>query len=128
MDYIVATGRRKASVARVYLMKGKGNITINGRELDDYVDVQHLKEAVEEPLNVLDARKDFDVKITVHGGGIKGQAEAIRLGVTRALVDHNAEVKPELKKHDLLTRDPRRVERKKPGLKKARKSEQFSKR
>lgn len=128
MEYIVATGRRKASVARVYLKKGSGNITINDKDWNEYVDALHLKDVIVEPLVAIDARNDFDIKINVQGGGIKGQAEAIRLGISRALIEHNEEIKPELKKHDLLTRDPRRVERKKPGLKKARKSEQFSKR
>lgn len=128
MDYIVTTGRRKASVARVYLKKGSGNITINDKPYDEFVDAPHLKDVVVEPLVTIDARNDFDVKVNVSGGGIKGQAEAIRLGISRALIEYNEEIKPELKKRDLLTRDPRRVERKKPGLKKARKSEQFSKR
>lgn len=128
MEYIVATGRRKASIARVYLKKGAGSITINEKEWDQYVDALHLKDAIIEPLVAIDARNDFDIKVNVQGGGIKGQAEAIRLGISRALIAYNEEIKPELKKHDLLTRDPRRVERKKPGLKKARKSEQFSKR
>lgn len=128
MEYIVATGRRKASIARVYLKKGAGNITINDKDWNTYVDALHLKDVIVEPLVAIDSRNDFDIKVNVQGGGIKGQAEAIRLGISRALVMYNEEIKPELKKHDLLTRDPRRVERKKPGLKKARKSEQFSKR
>lgn len=128
MEYIVSTGRRKASIARVYLKKGAGNITINDKDWNTYVDALHLKDVIVEPLVAIDGRNDYDIKVNVQGGGIKGQAEAIRLGISRALVMYNEEIKPELKKHDLLTRDPRRVERKKPGLKKARKSEQFSKR
>ncbi|PJF38886.1 MAG: 30S ribosomal protein S9, partial [Phototrophicales bacterium] len=112
MEYIVATGRRKASVARIYLKKGSGKITINDKDWNEYVDALHLKDVIVEPLVAIDARNDFDIKINVHGGGIKGQAEAIRLGISRALIEHNEEIKPELKKHDLLTRDPRRVERK----------------
>ncbi len=128
MEYINAIGRRKAAVARVYLKKGNGQIIINDKPMAEYVSVSHLRDAVVEPLLAIDALNGFDVKVTVEGGGVKGQAEAIQLGIARALVKFNEELKPTLKAKDLLTRDPRAVERKKPGLKKARKNEQFSKR
>lgn len=128
MEMINAVGRRKAAVARVYLKKGKGNIMVNDREFSTYITPIHLKDIIEEPLKALNVRNEFDIKVTVEGGGIKGQAEAIRLGISRALVVYNEENKPPLKAKDYLTRDPRSVERKKPGLRKARKREQYSKR
>lgn len=128
MDYIIATGRRKAAVARVFLKKGSGKIEVNGKELDAYFNPVHLKDTPLKPLHVCNVEKEFDIKVNVQGGGVKGQAEAMCLGVARALVKVNEEFKPALKAQGLMTRDSRVVERKKPGLKKARKSDQFSKR
>ncbi len=128
MEAINTVGRRKAAIARVYLSKGKGNITINNKNFKDYFSVNFLQTKVEEPLLALEVRNDYDVTVNVTGGGIKGQAEAVRLGIARAFVEMNPELKPALKAQKLLTRDPRVVERKKPGKKKARKSFQFSKR
>ena len=128
MSITNALGRRKASVARVYLQKGKGNITVNGKDYKDYFTIPHLRTKVEEPLLAIEAVKDYDVTVNVFGGGIKGQADAIKLGISRALLKVDAELRPILKKTKLLTRDPRVVERKKPGLRKARKRDQFSKR
>ncbi|HOZ15925.1 MAG TPA: 30S ribosomal protein S9 [Tenuifilaceae bacterium] len=121
-------GRRKSAVARVYLKEGKGNITINGRDLKDYFSSELLHYVVKQPLMVLNVTENFDIKVTLDGGGEKGQAEALRLGIARALVEFNAENKPALKAHGFMTRDPREVERKKPGQPKARKRFQFSKR
>ncbi len=126
--YTIATGRRKASIARVYLKSGKGKIVVNGKDYKEFIPVKHLIEKIEEPFKVTDLEGKYDVKVNVLGGGIKGQAEAITLGISRALVMIDAELKPALKEHRLITRDPRVVERKKPGKKKARKSFQFSKR
>ncbi len=121
-------GRRKSAVARVYLKEGKGNITINGRDLKDYFSSELLHYVVKQPLMVLNVTENFDIKVTLDGGGEKGQAEALRLGIARALVEFNAENKPALKAHGFMTRDPREVERKKPAQPKARKRFQFSKR
>ncbi len=121
-------GRRKEAVARVFMQKGKGNIKVNGKDYTDHVPVPHLQQQIERPLKVLEAINDFDFKVNVYGGGQKGQAEAIQLGIARALVKFDEENKPPLKQEKLLTRDPRVVERKKYGRKKARKSPQFSKR
>lgn len=121
-------GRRKSAVARVYLQEGKGNITINGRDLKDYFNSELLHYVVKQPLLVLNVASNFDIKVTLDGGGEKGQAEAVRLGIARALVEFNAENKPALKAQGFMTRDPREVERKKPGQPKARKRFQFSKR
>ena len=128
MEMINTVGRRKAAVARVYLTKGNGAITINGRSLEDYFPVAQIRNKVTAPLNVLELTEEFDFKVNVAGGGIKGQAEAIRLGVSRALVKLNADHKPALKAEKFMTRDARVVERKKYGKPKARKSFQFSKR
>ncbi|HCV51300.1 30S ribosomal protein S9 [Saprospiraceae bacterium] len=128
METINAIGRRKASVARVYLTKGGGNITINGKELSNYFPMQNIQNSVTEPLKVSELEKQYDIKINVSGGGFKGQAEAIRLGISRALVKIDEENKPALKAKKFLTRDAREVERKKYGKPKARKSFQFSKR
>jgi small subunit ribosomal protein S9 len=128
MDKLNAIGRRKAAVARVYMDKGKGNITINGKELAAYFPVSFLQDQVKMPMSILEVSGDFDVTVNVTGGGIKGQAEAIRLGIARALVMVNEEWKPALKEKGLMTRDSRRVERKKYGLRKARRAAQFSKR
>ena len=121
-------GRRKSAVARVYLQEGKGNITVNGRDLKEYFSSELLHFVVKQPLLVLNVAENFDIKVTLDGGGEKGQAEALRLGIARALVEFNAENKPALKAHGFMTRDPREVERKKPGQPKARKRFQFSKR
>ncbi|MGE0077859.1 MAG: 30S ribosomal protein S9 [Bacteroidales bacterium] len=121
-------GRRKSAVARVYLKEGKGNITINGKDLQDYFNSDILRFIVKQPLAVLNVAENFDIKVTLDGGGEKGQAEALRLGISRALVEYNAENKPALKAQGFMTRDPREVERKKPGRPKARKRFQFSKR
>lgn len=121
-------GRRKSAVARVYLQEGKGNITVNGRDLKEYFSSELLHYVVKQPLLVLNVTENFDIKVTLDGGGEKGQAEALRLGIARALVEYNAENKPALKAHGFMTRDPREVERKKPGQPKARKRFQFSKR
>ena len=122
------TGRRKSSVARVYLMPGKGSITINKRDIDDYFGLETLKVIVRQPLAALDAVGKYDVKVTVKGGGYTGQAGAVRHGIARALVQADAENRPVLKKAGFLTRDPRMKERKKYGLKAARRAPQFSKR
>jgi small subunit ribosomal protein S9 len=128
MEAINALGRRKAAVARVILSDGKGNITINKRELKEYFPNPQLQYIVEQPLNVLSAKSKFDIQVRLDGGGVKGQAEALRLGIARALVKFDPENKPALKSNGFLTRDPREVERKKPGQPKARKKFQFSKR
>jgi len=126
--YINGTGRRKRGIARVFLKKGSGKITINGKDLKDYIGSPHLQADIEKPLKVVEARNDYDVMINASGGGIKGQAHAIRMGIARALVQENPEYRPALKPELLLRRDSREVERKKPGLRKARKKEQYSKR
>jgi small subunit ribosomal protein S9 len=128
MEAINALGRRKAAVARVILSDGKGNITINKRELKEYFPNPQLQYIVEQPLNILSAKDKFDIKVRLDGGGVKGQAEALRLGIARALVKLDPDNKPALKSNGFLTRDPREVERKKPGQPKARKKFQFSKR
>jgi len=124
----MATGRRKTSVARVRLIPGTGKIVINKRDIDDYFDYDTLKVIVREPLVITDTLGKYDVVVNVHGGGFTGQAGAIRHGIARALVEINEEYKPVLRKAGFLTRDPRMKERKKYGLKKARKAPQFSKR
>jgi len=124
----IATGRRKTSVARVRLIPGSGKIVINKRDIDDYFDYDTLKVTVREPLVVTDTLGKYDVIVNVHGGGFSGQAGAIRHGIARALVDINEEFKPILRKAGFLTRDARMKERKKYGLKKARRAPQFSKR
>jgi small subunit ribosomal protein S9 len=128
METIHKIGRRKTAVARVYLSEGKGNITVNDKAYDSYFTTEMLKYKVLQPLNLTENAESFDIKAKVFGGGITGQAEAIRLAITRALVAHNEENKSILKPEGLLTRDPRMVERKKFGQKKARKKFQFSKR
>ncbi len=122
------TGRRKHSVARVRLYPGSGNVTINGRSIDDYFGLDTLKLIVRQPLALTDTLAQFDIVCTVAGGGVTGQAGAIRHGVARALLQFNAELRPALKKAGFLTRDPRMKERKKYGLKAARRAPQFSKR
>lgn len=128
MEIVNALGRRKTAVARVYLTEGKGNITINKRDLKEYFPIGTLQYVVKQPLTLLDLVEKYDVKVNLDGGGIKGQAEALRLGITRALLKINEEYRPELKAAGFVTRDPRQVERKKPGRPKARKRFQFSKR
>ncbi|MBX2904639.1 MAG: 30S ribosomal protein S9 [Taibaiella sp.] len=123
-----AVGRRKEAVARVYLSKGAGSITVNGKEYKAYFPIMYLQNQVELPLKVTENLTAMDVVVNVQGGGPKGQAEAIKMGVARALVEMNAEYKPMLKKEGLMTRDDRSVERKKFGKRKARRSFQFSKR
>lgn len=125
---INAVGRRKEAVTRVFLSKGDGKITVNDKDYKDYFSLAYLQNQVELPLKTIESSDKFDVKVNATGGGIKGQAEAIKLGISRALLEVNPEYRPALKAAGLLKRDPRGVERKKPGLKKARKSFQFSKR
>ena len=127
-DKFYGTGRRKSSIARVYVMPGTGKITINKRDIDNYFGLETLKVVVRQPLNALDALEKFDVVVSVHGGGTTGQAGAIRHGLARALCQADAENRPVLKKAGFLTRDPRMKERKKYGLKAARRAPQFSKR
>ena len=122
------TGRRKHSVARVRLYPGSGNVTINGRSIDEYFGLDTLKLIVRQPLALTETDAQFDIVCTVAGGGVTGQAGAIRHGVARALLQFNAELRPALKKAGFLTRDPRMKERKKYGLKAARRAPQFSKR
>ena len=122
------TGRRKSSVARVYLVPGTGKITINKRDIDEYFGLETLKVIVRQPLAALDATDKYDVLVNVHGGGYTGQAGAIRHGLSRALLQVDADFRPVLKKAGFLTRDPRMKERKKYGLKAARRAPQFSKR
>ena len=127
MEVIHKIGRRKTAVARVYVSEGKGNITVNKKDLNDYFTTSTLQYKVNQPFNLTETAGTFDVKINVYGGGITGQAEAIRLALSRAMVELNEENKSTLKPEGLLTRDPRMVERKKFGQKKARKKFQFSK-
>ena len=122
------TGRRKSSVARVRLVEGNGTITINGKNIDEYLGTDTLKVIVRQPLTVTNTVDKYDVICTVQGGGFTGQAGAIRLGIARALLEANSEYRPTLKSAGFLTRDPRMKERKKYGLKKARRAPQFSKR
>lgn len=128
MEQINAVGRRKAAVARVYVSEGKGKIRINKRTLEQYFPSPILQYIVKQPLNTLEAAEKYDIKVNLNGGGYKGQAEALRLAIARALVKINPEDKPALRKEGFMTRDPRVVERKKPGQPKARKRFQFSKR
>jgi small subunit ribosomal protein S9 len=123
-----AVGRRKEAVTRIFLSKGNGNITVNDKNYKEYFSLQYLQNQVELPLKTIQSLDKFDVKINAAGGGMKGQAEAAKLGIARALVELNAEFRPALKAVGVLKRDPRSVERKKFGHKKARKSFQFSKR
>ncbi|HOK25186.1 MAG TPA: 30S ribosomal protein S9 [Bacteroidales bacterium] len=128
MEVINATGRRKSAVARVYLTPGKGNITVNDRDYKEYFGHEILSSVVTQPLVLLNVAEKYDIKANLDGGGIKGQAEALRLGISRALVKVDPEFRSVLKDNGFLTRDPREVERKKPGRPKARKRFQFSKR
>ena len=122
------TGRRKSSIARVYLVPGTGKITINKRSIDEYFGLETLKVIVRQPLVATETVDKYDVLVNVHGGGYTGQAGAIRHGLSRALLQADADFRPTLKKEGFLTRDPRMKERKKPGLKAARRAPQFSKR
>ncbi len=126
--YHYGTGRRKSSVARVRLYPGTGNITINDRTIDDYFGLDTLKLIVRQPLELTETSEKFDIVCTVAGGGVTGQAGAIRHGISRALLQYDEELRPALKKAGFLTRDPRMKERKKYGLKGARRAPQFSKR
>lgn len=128
MEQINALGRRKAAVARVYLREGNGKITINKRDLTEYFTTGQLQYIVKQPLSTLDVVEKYDIVANLDGGGAKGQAEALRLAISRALLKIDEEGRPALKKEGFLTRDPREVERKKPGQPKARKKFQFSKR
>lgn len=127
-EIFYATGRRKTSVARVYMTKGKGVFIVNKRPMDEYFGRETSSMIINQPLDTVEMRDKFDFTIMVKGGGDTGQAGAIRLGVTRALMKYNEDLRPDLRKAGFVTRDARIVERKKVGRKKARKSEQFSKR
>ncbi len=122
------TGRRKSSVARVYLVPGNGKITVNKRDIDEYFDLETLKVIIKQPLELTGTTEKFDIKVNVHGGGFTGQAGAIRHGISRGLLEADIEYRPALKKAGFLTRDSRMKERKKYGLKGARRAPQFSKR
>ena len=124
----MGTGRRKSSIARVRLVEGAGKITINGKDIEEFFDLETLKVIVRQPLTVTNTLAKYDVICSVRGGGVSGQAGAIRHGIARALNEANSEYRPALKSNGFLTRDPRMKERKKYGLKKARKAPQFSKR
>lgn len=128
MEVINALGRRKSAIARIYVKEGKGQITINDCDIDKYFAEDRLRFIVKQPLELLEKEGSFDIKVNLVGGGIKGQAEALRLAIARAMVKIDEENKTALKKEGFLTRDQREVERKKPGQKKARKRFQFSKR
>ena len=128
MVQYLGTGRRKSSVARVFLRPGTGNIVVNGRSLDEYLPMETLRMVVKSPLELTNTLDQFDVLINVHGGGYTGQAGAMRHGITRALMEASADYRPVLKAAGFVTRDPRMKERKKYGLKTARRAPQFSKR
>lgn len=128
MEIVNTTGRRKTAVARIYLSEGKGNITVNKRDFKEYFPTLALQYIVLQPLNKLEAVEKYDIKVNLDGGGPKGQAEALRLAISRALIEIDEQVKKTLKQEGFLTRDSREVERKKPGQPKARKRFQFSKR
>ena len=128
METVHTIGRRKESIARIFLKEGKGNITINKKDHKEYIPVVHLRQNMLLPLTELDVLEKYDISVNVRGGGVKGQAEAIRLAIARALCEVSQENRSPLKKAGFLTRNPKAVERKKYGRKKARKSFQFSKR
>ncbi|MCF8357339.1 MAG: 30S ribosomal protein S9 [Prolixibacteraceae bacterium] len=128
MEVVNAIGRRKAAIARIYVKDGKGSITINDRDLKDFFPQVTLQYVVKQPLNLLDVAEKYDITVNLDGGGINGQAEALRMAISRAMVKIDPESKPALRKAGFMTRDPREVERKKPGQPKARKRFQFSKR
>jgi len=128
MEVVNTIGRRKSAVARIYVNEGKGNILVNNREYKQYFPTTALQYIVTQPLNILESTEKYDIKVNLNGGGIKGQAEALRLAISRALIKIDQESRKELKSAGLLSRDSRHVERKKPGRPKARKRFQFSKR
>ena len=128
MDTINVTGRRKSAIARIYIKEGKGNIVVNKRNFEDYFTVPEYKYQIKKPFTIVEAEDKYDIIVNLRGGGIKGQAEALRLAISKALVKINPEDRVALKKEGFLTRDSRVVERKKPGQPKARKKFQFSKR
>jgi small subunit ribosomal protein S9 len=128
MEIVNAIGRRKSAVARIYIKEGKGKITVNDRELQDYFPLEQLQYIIQQPLQLVEAMEKYDITVNLKGGGIKGQAEALRLAIARALVMVKPESKETLKSNKMLTRDSREVERKKPGQPGARKRFQFSKR
>ena len=128
MEIINAIGRRKSAVARIYVSEGKGRILVNDKEYTEYFPMQTLQYVVKQPLETLKVTDKYDIKVNLMGGGTKGQAEALRLAIAREMVKINVENKPALKAEGFMTRDPREVERKKPGQPKARKRFQFSKR
>ena len=128
MEAINTVGRRKAAVARIYVNEGKGQITVNQKDFKEYFPEERLQYVVEQPIKIAEVEGKYDIKVNLDGGGFKGQAEALRLAIARALIKIDPEMKPALKSNGLLTRDPREVERKKPGQPKARKRFQFSKR
>ena len=128
MEVTNTIGRRKSAVARIYMTPGKGSIVINDRDLKDYFTTEVLQFVATQPLNLLGVRESYDLKVNLDGGGFSGQAEALRLAISRAMVEIDPENRPKLKQAGFLTRDPREVERKKPGRPKARKRFQFSKR
>lgn len=128
MSTIQTTGRRKQAVARVRMSEGEGKITANGRAFEDYFPSAVHRKAITEPLRVVEAEESYDIDVSLHGGGLSGQAGAFRLGIARALIELDLERRPAIKAEGLLTRDPRKKESKKYGLKKARKAPQYSKR
>lgn len=128
MEVINTIGRRKAAIARVYMSEGKGQIIVNNRDYKEYFPDKQLHYVVEQPLNLLEVRDNYDIQVNLDGGGMAGQAEALRLAIARALIKVNPDHKPALRAEGFVTRDPRVVERKKPGQPKARKRFQFSKR
>jgi small subunit ribosomal protein S9 len=128
MEVVNSLGRRKTAVARVYINDGKGNILINKRDVKEYFPFQQLQYIVNQPLTLTQSEGKYDINVNIYGGGVKGQAEAVRLAIARALIEIDPENKSILKSNKMLTRDPREVERKKPGRPKARKRFQFSKR
>ncbi len=128
MEVINALGRRKSAVARIYMQEGSGKITINKRELADYFPSELIQFVVKQPLNLLNVADKYDIKVNLYGGGYTGQSQALRLAIARALIKVNAEDKKALRAAGFVTRDPRKVERKKPGRPKARRRFQFSKR
>jgi len=128
MEVINTIGRRKTAVARIYMQKGSGQITINNRDYKEYFSLATLQYVVKQPLIIAGVEGEYDIKVNLDGGGISGQAEALRLAISRGLMEINPEIRPALKAKGLVRRDPRMVERKKPGQPKARKKFQFSKR
>ena len=128
MEVVNTIGRRKSAIARIFVKEGKGNITINKRPLNDYFPILNHQYVVMQPLDLMNSREKYDIKVNLDGGGINGQAEALRLAISRALIAIDPESRKDLKQAGFLTRDPREVERKKPGRPKARKRFQFSKR